>query len=420
MDRHILHSDLNGFYAAVSCLDRPDLQEVPVAVGGNPEKRHGIILAKNEIAKGYGVITGEALWQARDKCPDLVMLPPDYPKYTEYSRQVRKIYYRYTPFVEPFGLDEAWLDVTGSTHQFGSGMDIAETLRQTIKEEVGLTVSIGVSFNKIFAKFGSDYKKPDAVTIITRDNYKDLVWNSPASSLLYVGRATKKKLFRYGIETIGELAQCPIGFMKRKFGKVGEMLWHNANGFDFSPVRPFNVKLNNIEREVKSIGNGMTTPRDLVNDEDVRLVFTLLAESVGRRLRESGFYCRGLAIDVRDNGLLHHSKQGLLNSPTHITAELIEAAMALFYQIYDWQRPIRSLQLRAEKLLPSNQPIQVSFFTDRKRRERNIKVDQTIDALRRRYGYHCIQRGILHCDPEMGLMDLKAIRADQLTLPTNN
>lgn len=419
MDRQILHSDLNGFYAAVSCLERPDLLNVPVAVGGNPKKRHGIILAKNEHAKRYGIITGEALWQARDKCPDLVVLPPDYPKYTEYSRKVRNIYYRYTPFVEPFGLDEAWLDVSGSVEGLGSGAAIAEDIRKTIKQEIGLTVSIGVSFNKIFAKFGSDYKKPDAVTIVSKNNYRDLVWNSPVSDLLYVGRATRKQLSRYGIETIGELARCPVDFMKRKFGKIGEMLWCNANGLDISPVRPFNVALNNIEREVKSIGNGITAPRDLVNNRDIQLVFTLLAESVGRRLREGGFYCCSLAIDVRDNSLHHHGKQGNFNTPTHITEDLIEKAMRLFHQVYDWQKPVRSLQLRAEKLLPLNSPVQVSFFTDCKKRARNIKMDQTIDNLRSRYGYHCIQRGLLLRDPSMGLMDLKTVRASQLTLPTN-
>ena len=237
MDRVILHCDMNSFYASVECLYNPSIRNKPVAVGGSVEKRNGIILAKNDVAKRFGVKTGDALWQARQKCPNLVIVPPDFKKYIKLSRLAVEIYNSYTNLVEGFGLDECWLDVTGSTHLFGSGEEIAEAIRQRVKTELGITCSIGVSFNKIFAKLGSDMKKPDAITVITKDNYKSTVWPLPVEDLLFVGRATKQKLNRYGIKTIGDLACSNLSFLETLLGKWGSYLWGYANGLDASTVR---------------------------------------------------------------------------------------------------------------------------------------------------------------------------------------
>lgn len=279
MERVILHSDCNSFYASVECLHRPEIRDKPVAVGGEPEHRHGMILTKNLIAKKYGVKTGEPLWKAKQKCPELIIINPDYKLYMRFSEMARKIYLDYTDRVEPFGIDECWLDVTGSTGLFGNGEKIAQEIRGRIKYELGITVSVGVSFNKVFAKLGSDYKKPDAVTVIAKENYKNIVWPLPVEDLLYVGPATKRKLNSYGINTIGKLANMPQNYLHSYFGKWGDMLHDFSNGIDYSPVAEYNHI-----REVKSIGNSTTTIRDLVNNEDVKMVLFVLAGSVGRRM----------------------------------------------------------------------------------------------------------------------------------------
>ena len=255
MERTILHCDCNGFFASVECVHRPELKEVPMAVCGDPENRHGIILAKNELAKQYGVTTAETIWQAKRKCPQLVLVAPHHDEYAHYSRLVNEIYQQYTDRVEPFGIDESWLDVTGCEELFGDGVTIAETLRRRVREEIGLTISVGVSFNKIFAKLGSDYKKPDATTVITRENFRQIVWPLPVGSLLYVGRAAQESLRRIGVTTIGELAQAEQKNLQLALGKLGEQLWVYANGMDESPVHRTDEK-----REVKSVGNGMTFP----------------------------------------------------------------------------------------------------------------------------------------------------------------
>lgn len=258
MERTILHCDCNNFYASIECLYNPSIRDLAVAVCGNVENRHGIVLAKNYIAKSAGVQTGEAIWQAKQKCPNLVVVPPSYDKYLRFSKMAREIYYEYTNQVDSFGLDECWLDVTGSTRLFGSGLDIANQIRNQVKEELGITISVGVSFNKIFAKLGCDMKKPDAVTIISKEKYKEVAWALPASDLLYVGRRTAKVLRSFGIQTIGDLAKTPPEFLHHKFGKNGLKLWNFANGYDQSPVRDIeSIHL------IKSVGNSTTTPHDL-------------------------------------------------------------------------------------------------------------------------------------------------------------
>lgn len=396
MERVILHADLNNFYASVECLHRPEIRNKPVAVCGNQEARHGIVLAKNYLAKATGIQTGEVIWQARRKCPDLVVVPPNYPLYLRYSRLARSIYGDYGDQVEPFGLDEAWLDVTGSQHICGDGKKIADEIRERIKYEMGVTASVGVSWNKIFAKLGSDLKKPDATTAITRENYQQVVWPLPADELLYVGRATRRKLAYYGICTIGDIAGADPLFLKSRLGKWGEVLWAFANGCDNSPVT-----LMGEESIIKSIGNSITTPRDLKTDEDVWMTICILTESVAARLREQGFKCRTVHVYVRDKDLFTCGFQGKFTKPTNLSKNLAEKAMALFREHYNWDNPIRSLGVRGCDLVTADANEQLALFCDETRRIRQENLELTVDILRRRFGNLAIQRAVLLQDSDL-------------------
>lgn len=388
MERAILHIDCNKFYASVECLHRPEIRNKPVAVGGSREERHGIILTKNEIAASYGVSTGEPLCQARQKCPELIVVPPNFPLYKRFSKMARNIYKDYSDYIEPFGLDENWIDITGSSK---SPPAIAQEIRRRVKYELGITVSIGVSWNKIFAKFGSDYKKPDAVTVITRGNYKDIVWKSPCSDLLFVGPATKRKLHSYGIYTIGELANSGLSFLKSVFGKNGEILYSFANGLDTTPVCHMND-----EQALKSIGNSTTTPRDMVNDDDVKTVFTVLAESVARRLREHGVKGRSVAISVRDCDLRSFTRQTHLKTHTDVSTEIITAAMALFRANYDWEKPLRSIGVSVSDF--GKDILQFDLNGTVEKHEKLERLEHTVDDIRRRFGNYAVQRASLLAD----------------------
>ena len=385
--RSILHADMNNFYASVECLYRPEIRNRPVAVAGDPLNRHGIILAKNGIAKKLGVTTGEAIWQARIKAPDLVLVPPDYGKYLKFSRLARQILYDYTDQVEAFGLDENWIDVTASLPLFGPAETIAEAIRQRVKDELGVTVSIGVSFNKIFAKLGSDLKKPDAITCIPPDHVRDIVWPLPVEDLLCVGRRTLPKLQHIGIRTFGDLACADPAILHGLLGKWGEILWLFANGKDTDPVRKIDES-----SAIKSIGNGTTTPRDLVTDQDVRLVYTVLCESVAARLRDCALKATGVQIQVRDNDLLYYSRQCRLRRPTCLSDELLEGAMALFRETYDWRRPIRGLTVRGINLVTAKGAVPLSLFEDNGRDIRRENLARSVDEVRRRFGYRSILR----------------------------
>lgn len=385
--RSILHVDMNNFYASVECLYRPEIRHLPVAVAGDPLNRHGIILAKNMIAKRLGVKTGEAIWEAKQKAPKLVTVPPDFAKYLKFSRLARSILYDYTDQIEAFGLDENWADVTGSLSIFGSAHDIAELIRKRVKDELGITVSIGVSFNKIFAKLGSDYKKPDAITDIMPDNFKSLVWPLPASDLLYVGKATSRKLTSIGITTIGGIAKCPKDVLCRKLGKWGEVLWLFANGLDTAPVR-----LLGQEAAVKSVGNGITCPRDLTADEDVQLVFTVLAESVAARLRDYNLKCTGVEIQIRDKNLYYMTRQQKISRPTFLSSDIIAAAMQLFRANYRWFYPVRAVALRGINLVTADTLVELSLFEDESKNLAAENLARTIDGLRKRFGHDSILR----------------------------
>lgn len=400
MDRVIIHSDANCFYASVEMLYHPELAGKPLAVGGDPEARHGIVLTANYIAKKHGVKTGMALWQAKQACPDVVFVPPRMDLYLKFSSMLREIYSEYTDKIEPYGCDEAWLDVSDSISLKGDGHKIADEISARVKKELGITVSEGISWNKIYAKLGSDYKKPDAITEFNRENYKSLIWKLPASDLLYVGRSTNRTLSKYGIHTIGDLACTDPDFLMKTLGKMGLVIHSFANGWDESPVAA-----EGYSAPIKSIGNSTTTPRDLENDLDVQIIFMALAESVSARLRKHGFKCNTVAISIRDNGLYHFSRQMHLREPTDITDEIMKAAMELFRDNYDWSHPIRSLGVRGADLVTADIPVQMSLFMNEEKRTKQEKMDKAVDEIRRRFGYFSIQRAFMYQDRLLSKLD---------------
>ena len=381
MNRTILHSDCNCFYASVELLHHPELRGKPVAVGGDPEARHGIVLTADYTAKRYGVKTGMALWQAKQVCPDITFLPPRMDLYLRFSR-------------------------------------VAQEISSRMKKELGITVSVGVSFNKIFAKLGSDYKKPDAITTMYEDEFQRKAWCLPVSDLLYVGNATNKKLYSMGIRTIGDLAKSDETLLVRKLGKMGSILWAFANGYDESPV-----KLENTSAPVKSVGNSTTTPRDMETDEDVKIVLYILAESVAARLRENGFRCRTVEISVRDKELFHFSKQVKLQNASNITKEIAEAGYRLYKDNYRlpaddkelkssrpefFQKPLRSIGIRGTDLVTDYFWEQLDMFMDPQAREKQMKMDETVDIIRKRFGFYSVQRGLMYRDRILSACDTKS------------
>ncbi len=396
MERTILHADFNNFYASVETMLNPKLEGHPVAVGGSAENRHGIILAKNYEAKKFGIQTGEALWQAREKCRDLIIVPPHYEEYLKYSKLARKIYEEYTDLIEPYGMDENFLDMTGSTGLFGDGVKIANELRERMKYELGLTISVGVSFCKVFAKLGSDMKKPDAVTVISKDSFREQIWNLPASDMVGVGRSTSKLLASYGIRTIGQLASAYPDLIERKLEKNGKLLLAFANGLDCSKVAP-----QDYEPPMKSIGHGITTMQDLENNAEVWNIMLALTQDIGHKLREYNKNAAGVAIYIRDNQL--HVKQWQCQLPvrTHSAAIIAKEAYRLFERSYGWEYPIRSVTVRAINLCSQDLPEQLGFFSDATAVERKEKLETVIEDIRRRFGKYSIQPACLCQDIKM-------------------
>ena len=400
MRRIILHSDMNACYASIELLYHPELRGKPMAVGGDPELRHGIVLAKSQEAKKAGVKTGMALWQARKCCPNIIFVPPHYDRYMRFSSLAHRIYSDYTDLQEPFGLDECWLDTTASCSICGDGMRIAREISDRIRRELGLTVSIGVSWNKIFAKYGSDSRKPDAVTDVTRENYRSLVWSKPVDDLMYVGSATRRKLHLYGIDTIGGIAQADPSFLQAVFGKVGMILLMFARGDDQTPVSRENSAV-----PVKSVGNSTTPPRDLETDADVSLVLYILSESVASRLKKNGFAGSVIAVSVRDSGLAGFTHQTKIAVPTDISEEIHQTAMKLFRESWDWRQPVRSVGVHVSELVAADTPWQQDLFTDPVLRDKRRNADRAADELRRRFGYQAVMRGTMYEDPELSALD---------------
>ena len=389
--RTILHCDMNSFYASVELLQYPELRRKPVAVCGDPTSRHGIILAKNEPAKKFGVQTAETIWQAKKKCPELVLLPPHHKLYRQVSKEVNTIYEQYTDLVEPFGIDESWLDVTHTLHLFGGDAKaLADHLRQRMKQEMGLTLSVGVSFNKVFAKLGSDYRKPDATTVVSRENWQRLVWPLPVGALLYVGGAARKILAQFGVKTIGELAACKRDALETLMGKMGSQLYRYANGLDDSPVRGA------ADREpIKSVGNSTTFRRDLTRWDEVQSGISLLSDSVAMRLRRYGLYCGGVQVGIKNSRFQVFSRQTTLDHSTHLMREINDTALRLTKDLWKAPDPIRLLSVTALHLTEEAQSYrQLDLLgTDDTQQEKQEAVESAMDALRKKFGRSVISYG---------------------------
>lgn len=401
--RTILHSDLNNFYASVETLKHPEYKDVPLAVCGSVEDRHGIVLAKNQLAKSFGVKTGEVLWQAKKKCKTLQTVEANHRDYEYISKKVRKIYERFTDCIEPFGIDECWLDVTHSLNLFGSGEQIAEQIRRAVKEEIGITVSVGVSFNKVFAKLGSDMKKPDAVTAITPENYKQLVWRLPVQELLYVGNATRKKLNGIGIHTIGELATTDQKILKRLLGVWGENLYRYANGLDDSPVEQ------RRDEDTKSIGNSLTDYKDLLCMEEVRILLLHLSESVAMRLRESGLgKAKTVKLTVTDNQLNTFGKQTKLLRPTSSAVDIARTAYKLFESLYKWEYPVRGAGVSVSDFTLGAEQLMIGL--DGRCDDdvaKSDRLDEAVDKIRKKYGNISLQRARVLQDRRLSETEVK-------------
>ena len=396
MSRSILHCDMNNFYASVECMLDPALRKYPVAVCGSVEERHGIVLAKNYAAKAFGIKTGDAVWQAKQKCRNLVVVPPHFEEYIKYSKLARSVYSRYTDQVEPYGMDECFLDVTASQVLYGSGKEIADQIRCRMKNELGLTVSIGISFNKIFAKLGSDMKKPDAITNIEESEWKQKVWPLRVSELLFCGRSTTKKLEQVGIYTIGDLAEMDHDYVNQLLGKNGLMLWSYANGLDDSPVME-----KDFVSPMKSVGHGITCTADLKTEEEVWKVILELCQDIGHRLRIHGLKAQGVQIAIRSQELFTRQYQGQLSLPTIVPLEIAKLARELFQRNYDWKEPVRSVTVRAINLVSAKEPEQICLFSDPIRLEKEEKLFLAIEEIRRRFGKRAIYPAALMKDLKM-------------------
>ncbi len=391
-DRVILHCDCNSFFASVECLKDPSLWHVPMAVCGSVEDRRGIVLAKNEPAKKFGIKTAETVYSARRKCPGLVIVPPHHGEYARISRAVNEIYSRFTDIYEPFSIDESWLDVTGSRALFGSGVEIAERIRAAVKEEIGITVSIGVSFNKTYAKLGSDYKKPDAITYIGRENYRDILYPLPVEDMLFVGERTAALLRASGIRTIGDLAEASPAFLTARLGRVGEQLRAAARGEDDSPVIPPGAT-----PEVKSVGNGMTFRHDITTREEIRLGLFVLAEQIGERLRHRGLRAGTVSVTIKDPALRSISRQRAVDPPTDLGREIAETALSLVDAEWGQGKPIRMLTVTAMNLVLGDEGDQLGFFDEERdrRREKTGRLEAAVDDLRHRFGGAAVIRGAI-------------------------
>lgn len=390
-NRVVLLSDCNAFYASVETILNPELKGIPMAVGGSVENRHGIILAKNDLAKKSGVVTAETINSAKRKCPDLTVVPPHREAYSKYSKIVNEIYERYTDLAESYGLDETYLDVTNTTHLFGTGKEIADELREVVYRETGLTVSIGVSFNKAFAKLGSDLHKPNATTCITRENFKEIVFPLKVTSLIMVGKSAYDVLKRHGIYTIGDLAMYDKKILIKELGKMGGMIHDYANGIDDSPVKSIYA-----DREIKSVGNGMTFKRNLTCMGDVKIGVTALADEVSFRMRKYNVKCQTVQVQIKDADFITISRQKKLNEPTNLASVLIKSALELIEKSWDFKRSIRLITITGSNIVDeSHMPVkQITLFDDDNpdKNEKEELLENMLDGLKDKFGKNIVKR----------------------------
>ncbi len=399
-DRVILHCDCNSFFASVETALNPEYKNVPMAVCGSESDRRGIVLAKNELAKKYGIKTAETVYSAKKKCPSLVIAEPHHDEYLKFSKRVNEIYARYTDMIEPFGIDESWLDVTASRKLFGTGVEIAERIRREVREEIGITVSVGVSFNKIFAKLGSDYKKPDAVTVIDRNNFKAIAYPLPVSSLLFVGKKTETSLLSMGIRTIGALAEASPSLLNMRFGKIGEMLHNYASGKDESPVLP-------IQEDAKSISNGFTFRHDLVGRGECRIGIDYLSEEIGRRLRNHGMKCGTVSLTIKDEKMRSIQRQRPQKPPTDLSREIAKTAYSILVDTWDEDKPIRMITVAATNL-SKGYAEQIDLFSENLEdvHEKGKNRENAVDKIRQKFGNDSIINGAI-LDTDIGVYTSK-------------
>lgn len=401
-ERKIIHADINHCYAQIEEMLNPALRNIPMAVGGHEEMRHGIVLASNNLAKTYKLRTGEPLRDALKKCPDLTIVHPQMKLYEYYTGLVKDIYREYSDLVESFGLDEAWVDLTHSQSLYGEAAAIAHTIQDRVFDELGLTVSIGLSFNKIFAKLGSDMDKDKGFKQITKADYRQTVWPLPVGELLMIGRSTQEKLTRAGIMTIGDLAATPIAAIQKRLGKNGLLIWSFANGLDESTV-----KFSAYKRPPKSVGNSWTTPKDIRNFSEAQIVLTVLAESVASRLKDIDMQGQVIALSVRNKELHYFGRQHRRSLPTNIASEILDEAMKLLYQSYDFDTPVRSIGIGISSLCPDQQAVQYSLFDDVEARQKEKEIDQVVDRIRQRFGYSSVKRAAMMLDEDLSSFNPK-------------
>ena len=404
-DRVILHCDCNSYYASVEELLRPELKNVPMAVAGDPKNRHGVIVAKNLLAKKFGIQTGDNVFTARQKCPNLVLVSPHHDLYHRISKKVNAIYLDYTDLVDPFGIDESFLDLTPTMHLFRgkTPKNIADEIRRRVREEIGITISIGVSFCRVFAKVGSDYKKPDATTVIMREDVERVAYPLPVSAMLYAGRKSTEKLEMLGITTIGALARARKDIVVRFLGAAGEQLWRYANSMDEEPVNSYYAP-----REVKSVGRGMTFRRDIYGEDEVRCAVFALADPVCASLRHEGKLAGGVSVQVKDPNFKSRSKQTLLKKPTHLQKEVAETAFELMVKNWNINLPIRSITVTCIDLCDEATPnSQMTMFDEvDERREKQEKIEDTMADIRAKLGHGAIRFGYYR-NEEIGVGDGK-------------
>lgn len=380
-ERVIFHCDANSFYASVEEAHNPDLKGKPVAVSGNPKTRTGIILTKNETAKKFGVLTGEAIWQAKSKCPNLICVPPHHKLYEEYSQQLRQIYEKYTDRVESFGIDECWLDVTETLKFFGDKQTLADQIRAEVKESLNITISVGVSFGKLFAKLGSDLKKPDATTIITRENYKQIIYPLPVNSIIGIGKRLKERFDKLGVVQLGDITLLPDSILKKKFGIIGLDLKQKLCGNDQDQVKKFDD-----HTPAKSVGNGTTTITDIYSRAEILSVVSALCDEISTRLRRSNFNAQGLSVTLKTADFKYFNQTLHLDFCTNSLCDLITFSMKILDSFWQYNLPVRAIRICAYNL-SSAQTIQLNMFSNTQKKD---SLNAGLDKVRQKYGYYSI------------------------------
>ncbi len=393
-EQRILHCDINHCYAQIEEMKYPELRKVPMVVGGNEKARSGIVLARNQLAKKYGIKTAQTLREARNYCPELCVIQPHYDDYVYYSEKIKDIYREYSDKVESFGIDEAWIDVSDSTLLFGSAESIGKTIQNRVLDEYGMTISIGVSFTKTFAKLGSDMTKPSGFHVITKENYRSVVWPLNVEALLYIGKKTQKKLNESNIYTIGDLANTPMHSLKRLLGKTAEALWASANGLDQGQV--------SVEKRLpKSVGNGVTPHRNLENYMEVKHVLYVLVESVASRLKDQKLEGCVISVSLRDVQLKTISRQKKLNMYTDLVEDIMDIALYLIQQEFHFSPPYRSVSIKVSQLRIKQDSYQLDFFKDSFENKKIYDLENTIESIRSKYGFDIIKRASVIVNKEI-------------------